>query len=149
VLGSDQIRRELPSFAPGRADEFDTGAYSVTSSDAVYRELLRRAADLLAMGETVVLDATWSRAKHRTWAHDLASQASTALIEIRCDTPPDLAEERLLVRTAGSSDLSEATPSILREMTARFDPWPSANVVDTSGPQADAIERALSSTRPS
>ena len=44
---------------------YGTGCYDPAATERTYAELLRRAGRLLALGEPVILDASWSSARHR------------------------------------------------------------------------------------
>jgi aminoglycoside phosphotransferase family enzyme/predicted kinase len=148
VLSSDRIRKELagiPPDADGRA-AFGTGIYTQAWTARTYAELLRRAGELLARGESVVLDASWSSAELRSTAADLADTTHAHLVELRCAAPTEVADWRLRTRPRGPSD---AGPEIASKLATRSAPWPTAIVVDTSGPGADdAANQALAAIRP-
>jgi uncharacterized protein len=147
VLSSDRIRKELagiPPDADGRT-AFGTGIYTQAWTARTYTELLRRAGELLAHGESVVLDASWSSAELRSTAANLAGTTHAHLVELRCAAPSELADRRLRTRRRGPSD---AGPEIASKLAARAAPWPTAIVVDTSGPAADAANQALAAIRP-
>lgn len=100
-----------------------------------YDELLERAAGLLAVGRSVVLDASWAEQEHRDAAARTAKRTSSDLSEFRCVLPHEVASERLRRHLAASrdqaSDAETAVPS-------GFDDWPHAAAVDT-GPPVDAV----------
>ena len=54
----------------------------------------------LSLGESVVLDASWSDANQRQLARVLAQSLHADLVEIRCDLPEKVAIERLRARLA-------------------------------------------------
>ena len=156
VLSSDRIRKELASLpaTPRPAAEYGTGIYSPAATDATYDELLRRAASLLAQGETVIIDASWTSAGHRAMAAAVARTTSAQLIQLRCTAPENMAVQRLSKRTAGASDADRA---ILTQMAALTAPWPEAVTIDTSnggytsqaaGLPGDLVDRAVTAIRP-
>ena len=55
-------------------------------------------APLLALGESVVLDASWGSARHRAGARSVAHATSSDLREICCVAPGDLAVRRVAAR---------------------------------------------------
>ena len=128
VLSSDEVRKDLAGV--GRADHagapLDAGLYDATSTDATYAELLRRAGDLLVMGWSVVLDASWSSAERRAAAAQVAARTSSELEQFRCVLDPEAAARRIAARLARGDDASDATPDLSRELAARFEPWPQA-----------------------
>jgi predicted kinase len=142
VLSSDRIRKELAGIAPdadGRT-VFGTGIYTSEWTMGTYAELLRRAGDLLARGESVILDASWSSAELRTAATSLAREQHAHLVELRCVASRELARQRLQARPPGPSD---AGAEISVQLAAAAAPWPTATVIDTElGGLAAASGRA-------
>ncbi len=139
VLSSDRIRKELAGIAPdadGRT-VFGTGIYTPAWTARTYAELLRRAGELLARGESVILDASWSSAELRSAAASLALEQHAHLVELRCVASPALGRRRLQARPPGPSD---AGPEIAVQLAAAAEPWPTAITIDTEpgGMVADA-----------
>jgi hypothetical protein len=137
VLSSDRIRKELaglPPDADGRT-AFGTGIYTTSWTARTYAELLRRAGELLARDESVILDASWSSAEMRTAAAELAREHHARLVELRCVASPGLARRRLTARPPGPSD---AGPEIAARLAAAAAPWPTATVIDTEAGGATA-----------
>ena len=62
----DRMRKELAGLDPAEAATagFREGLYSTDRTEALYRRLLHRAERLLAQGESVVLDASWTARHH-------------------------------------------------------------------------------------
>lgn len=143
LLSSDRLRKELHGLAPhdpsGRA-AYDEGMYAPAATERTYTELLARAASCLAQGESVVLDASWTRAAHRTAAADLAGHAHAELVELRCVAPPEVVLARLRERTGSVSDADETIGCAL---AADANPWPHATSVPTGGPVDEALQQAL------
>jgi uncharacterized protein len=154
VLSSDRIRKELAGMPPSRhvPEGYGTGIYTRPWTDRTYAEVLSRAAGLLAAGESVVLDATWTFARHRSSAAAAADRAVADLVQLRCSSPPQVAASRMASRTAGPSD---ATPAIAARLAAEQEPWPDADVIDTSREPTPAegllsypVQLALEAIRP-
>jgi uncharacterized protein len=148
VLSSDRIRKELagiPPDADGRT-AFGTGIYTPSWTAKTYNEMLRRAGELLAHGESVVLDASWTSAELRSAAGDLARAEHAHLVELRCNAEPEVADQRLRMRPRGPSD---AGPEIAAKLAADAAPWPDAIVIDTGRHAASAAaNQALAAIRP-
>jgi aminoglycoside phosphotransferase family enzyme/predicted kinase len=145
LMRSDELRKEqagLPATAPAGAS-FGEGIYSATATERTYHELLRRAAVAVSRGETVVLDATWGESTLRALSRRVAQTTHSELVELCCECPPALADERLAARQARGGDASDATPAIAAQLRAVFEPWPSAHRIDTSQGRAAALERSL------
>jgi uncharacterized protein len=142
LLSSDRVRKELHGLAPRQsgAVAFGEGMYSATATERTYAELLARAGDCLGQGESVLLDASWTRAGQRAAATEPADRASAELVALRCAAPADVVSARLRERTGSVSDADEA---IGRALADRADPWPQAHPLDTAGPLDDTVQRAL------
>jgi predicted kinase len=94
--------------------------------------MLDRTRLLLERGESVILDATWRDADARRAAAELAEGTSSQLVEIRCDAPIAVRQERVGQRARRGGDASDATTEITRGLEGRADPWPAATVVETT-----------------
>ncbi|NUW39472.1 bifunctional aminoglycoside phosphotransferase/ATP-binding protein [Nonomuraea rhodomycinica] len=142
VLNSDRVRKELAGIAPEQPAPapFGEGIYGEDWTERTYRELLARAEALLRHGESVVLDASWTGAAHRTAAADVARRAFADVVELRCTALPQVGTERLARRERGVSDADQA---IAAAMAARTAPWPGAVEIDTSAGRDQALDRAL------
>jgi uncharacterized protein len=145
VLSSDRIRKELAGFPAEQccAAPWATGIYTDAWTERVYREMLNRAGQLLTLGESVIADASFGCPRWRKDATATASAAHADLIQLRCVTSPDAAEQRLAARTGGVSD---ADASIARQLAAVAAPWPEAVTIDTARP--DYLREAREVVRP-
>ena len=146
VLRSDVVRKELAGLdpeAPATA-ALDEGIYDQATTDATYAELLARAREHLALGHTVVLDATWRHPSWRKAARLLAEDVSAELVELRCAAPVELAADRVRRRLADADDASDANEQIARALAAAETGWASAVEIDTSGEPGAAVDAALS-----
>ena len=144
LLQSDRVRKELAGLVPARlpAVAYRRGLYDAEHTERTYAELVHRSAELLALGETVVLDASWSSARYREAAASAAERTGSPVLALRCWAPAELTAERLVTRTGS---LSDATPEIARTMSGDVDPWPEAHPIRTTGTPRESIVRALSS----
>ncbi len=133
LLSSDRLRKELNGIPPDRSAPagFDQGIYTPEQTERTYRALIGRTAGLLARGESVVLDATWSSARHRELAADAAGAAYADLVTVRCVVREEVARYRLAQRGPGQSDADE---DVAARLAGRTDPWPEAVALDTSAP---------------
>ncbi len=143
VINSDRVRKELAGLSPGvsAAAEFGSGIYTASWTRRTYAEMIERAARLVAYGESVILDASWTDPRLRADAAVLAGHSD--LTALNCHTP--LAGERLLNRARGVSD---ADPAIAARMAETAAPWQDAVPIDTSGPVTESVECALNAIRP-
>jgi predicted kinase len=148
VLRADEVRKEivgLPAVADATA-EFGAGIYTDEVTGATYSELLARAARLAGLGETVVLDASWTSARDRGAARAVAAAASTDVHELCVDAPESVASARIAGRRARGGDPSDATVDVARRLRRRAEPWPEATVLDGAAPLAETVRAALRAT---
>jgi uncharacterized protein len=145
VLGSDEERKDLAGLGhETHADDAPgTGLYDPATTAHTYRQLLQHADAGLNAGESVVLDASWADAGNRVLAADLAERHGAELIELRCHVPIAEAKRRVTRRRRTERGASDARPEIVDFLDARFDDWPSATVIDTSGPLDAAGSHAV------
>ena len=145
LLRSDEVRKELaglPIDHPAPA-AFGEGIYSPGATVATYRSMLDRAGVALAMGETVVLDASWTSAGWREEARQLAQVTAADLVELRCELPAAVAAERMARRAVEGGDPSDADAGVAADLAALAAPWPSATVIDTQAAPTAALARAV------
>lgn len=153
VLSSDRIRKELASVDPQRsaAAPWGEGIYTAGHTREAYSELLHQARVLLGLGESVVLDASWSSEEHRAAARALAQETASDLTEVRCEAAADLVTQRLALRHAHRrlvGDLSDADVGVATTMASVFAPWPEAVTMDTAPPPEDTARQVAELVRP-
>lgn len=145
VLSTDEVRRQRTRGpGPDDADLLTGDRYSPAAREAVYDAVLEQAGRHLRRGRSVVLDGSWSEAAMRRRASTLADDTWSNLVEIRCWCPETVARDRVVSRLREGGDASEATAEVAEAMARSFEPWPSAELLDTSGPLGAAVERARS-----
>jgi predicted kinase len=146
VLRSDVVRKELAGLAPSARG--DAALYTPEMTGRTYDELQRRAEALLGQGESVVLDASWTRASHRAAAAEVAGRTVSDLVELRCAASPETARARVAERLRSDRDASDADAGVADRLAAEADPWPTAVVVDTEGPVEASVRAALAWVAP-
>ena len=133
ILRTDVIRKEL----------FPEPTYADEETEAVYTELLDRARDRVADGESVVLDATFADERFRAAASETADRVADrfALVKVECEE--SVVEERIR-RRDGISDADFDVHLHFKEAFDRIDTDDSARdtdgdvvVVDNSGDEAE------------
>ncbi len=146
LLSSDRVRKELAGIDPqvhARAG-YREGIYAPAHTERTYAELLHRAEELLGLGESVVLDASWSDAHARKAAEEVANRTAARFVPLRCEAPAALAARRIRERTGSTSD---ADPAVAAAMAAGADPWPEATTIRTVGAPRAALAEALTRVR--
>jgi aminoglycoside phosphotransferase family enzyme/predicted kinase len=145
LLRSDEIRKDLVDAGhTQRATAHpNAGIYDAATTRATYATLLERARRALEHGESVVLDASWSRASDRVAAAAIADATSSDLIQLRCDVPASVATARVTERRVQGTDASDADATIAQLVRAEFEPWPTAIVVDTERTTGDVLDETV------
>lgn len=129
LLSTDVIRR-MSAGLPRYDDE---------ARLAVYDELLERAEDALARGESVVADGTWPTDDLRERARGCAAASRARLIEVECHAPPGLAAARAQRRAHLGTDPSQADGAVALMLAERRTAWPTATGIDCSGSPHEAV----------
>jgi aminoglycoside phosphotransferase family enzyme/predicted kinase len=145
VVRSDVVRKDLAQLGHdvSAAAPYGEGLYAAERKDATYRALLDRARLALERGESVIVDASWSTAGWRQEARAVAADTASELVELRCSVAPELATARIVARRTGDAHASDADAEIAAAVRAGFDPWPSAQMVSTTGTADETLRAAL------
>ncbi len=135
VIASDHVRKDRAamSVTARTGDGYGTGLYRPDRVAATYAEMIRLARRYLEHGQSVILDASWSRSSDRANAATLARDTYADLYEFQCTIDADVARRRLIARAAEDTDASDADQVVARQMAATYEPWPTAFQVDTAG----------------
>jgi len=143
VLSTDDVRHDLAQGGQltGDAGKFEAGLYDPQNVATVYDTILRRAAGLLANGQSVILDGTWRDAHHRRLARAVADQHGCSTVELACTLDVRQAIDR--IRRRGSTTHSQATADVAERMHANEPTWENAHHIDTSRPLGDSVEEAV------
>ena len=145
LLRSDDIRKDLSGLAhaePATAD-YGKGIYDAQMTATTYREMLRHAGSLLELGESVILDASWTHETHRDQAAQQARATSSRFVQLRCTLDKATAAHRIALRRAAGGDPSDADAEIAARMAELADPWPEAADLDTSADVPTVLQTAL------
>jgi uncharacterized protein len=142
VISTDEVRQQLAHSGQivGTSGSFEAGRYDPENVKAVYDTVLQRAADLLARGQSVILDGTWRDAEHRRSAHDVADEYGCPTVEVACTGDVDQALGRIRLRGRGSH--SEVTPELAERLYRAETPWAAAHHIDTTQPLSDSVAEA-------
>jgi uncharacterized protein len=110
VLRSDVIRKHLFGVAP--ETRLPTGAYTADMSRRVYRTLRRRAAEALAAGYSVIIDAVSLKPGERRSFVAVAEAAGVPFSGLWLVAPVTAMNRRLRARL---HDASDASPEVLAQ----------------------------------
>ena len=145
VVDSDELRKDLASVGhlERLGERPGEGLYSPGHTAATYEAMCERAGALLAAGESVVLDASWTDASHREAARHEGARRGAEIVELECHVDAAEARRRVRARAEEGRSPSDAGPEIIEFLADRRDPWPSAVTIDTSVPVEAAMRAAL------
>jgi aminoglycoside phosphotransferase family enzyme/predicted kinase len=150
VVSSDRTRKALAGLPP--TDRGGADLYTPDAIERAYRELFRRAGEVLAAKRSVILDATFSARRWRAAACDVARAAGARFVLVEaCCTDRDVLRARLAARPREAS-ISDATDAELDELLRRYEPLTSADPdarlsIDTGSEPNVTLERALAALR--
>jgi hypothetical protein len=120
-LRSDVLRKEL----------FSDPTYATAETETVYETLRDRAADRLAAGESVVLDATFRRRARRDRVAAVADEHDAAFRLVHVECADSVVRERIAAR---EGDASDADVRVYEQLKGEFEPVARDHVrVDNSG----------------
>jgi len=147
VLSSDRARKELSGIPPTQHmhARFGEGIYTPEFTGRTYKRLADQVERLLALGETAIVDASFSTGEQRELLRSVGHLTSADVIELRCFAPKEVLESRLRSRAAQPATFSDADSDIAHHMAAITDPWPEAQAIDTQGAPADSLRLAIHS----
>ncbi len=121
-LRSDHERRRLAGLAANAASHsaHDAGLYAAQQTDATYERLAQLAGGILRQGYSVIVDATFLKARQRDRFRELASASGASFAILDCEAPRAVLEARILARAQEGRDPSEATPAVMaRQLETR------------------------------
>jgi predicted kinase len=151
VLNSDEVRKELfrgRGLKSGRVPAY-AGMYSQEATALTYGRLLLKAQEVLDQGRSIILDATFSRSRHRDEVRRLATDMDAGIRLIACTCPEEQTIERLR-RRENQACVSDARLEHLEAIKSRYqspDEIPDDQLIriDTRVPTAENVIRILSS----
>ncbi|MGB7291601.1 MAG: AAA family ATPase [Thermodesulfobacteriota bacterium] len=110
MISSDKTRKEMLGIAPTerRYEYFDRGIYSEETTDRVYDEIIRTGKRAVESGNTVILDASFSKRKYRKLAVKAAESLGIPLFLIQTKASDKTVRERLLRREIIGESISDA-----------------------------------------
>jgi len=145
VVRADLIRAQLAAPASRPTGWQGRNGARPEWPGATYSTLLDRAAELLSLGQSVLLDATWTEPMHRAAAARLARRSAADLIVLQCHATADLALTRIASRPPGghAADSPDVETDAYYQLAAHTGDWPDATRLDTGQPLPETIAAAL------
>jgi hypothetical protein len=154
VIRSDVLRKELLRIDPAERhpEKFGEGIYADSVSRRTYEGAFRRAARLLSMGTSVVIDASFRKREDRLKAMKTAATAGADFFVLECVCPEETAKTRLERRSFNHEEASDGRAEIFAEQRRAFEtidemPAGAHFVVDTAAPPEDCAAAAIERIR--
>lgn len=149
LLRSDEIRKEIAGHPPTHRPQDEDGLYTPEHTEETYRTVCERARDWLQVGAGVVVDATFSRRKHRDAYRDLGAQEGVRQLHFECHVAPEEAARRMHSRASQGTDPSDAVPELQENLTATYEPCLEGEAIrlDTTSSPEKVEEEALHGLR--
>ena len=122
-INSDVVRKKIfpaPPTDPLNMP-FEKGMYSETATSQTYDTLLSLAENEVLKGNSVAIDASFSREKYRKQVVSLAVQLGADIVFTECTVPDPILQERLIMRN-GRNTISDARISHFQSFKNRFEP---------------------------
>lgn len=122
LLSTDLARKEMAGKEPGErsADAWGQGLYTPEKTAAVYRHLARRAGSGLAMGESVLMEASFGREDWRGLFLDLAEEHGATPLFLEVCAPRQVVLERLARRWQSEESASDGRPELVARQDAAW-----------------------------
>lgn len=123
VIVSDKVRKEILGIAPTerRYESFHKGIYSEATTDRVYDEIIKLGKRAAESGNTVILDASFSKRRHRKLAVKAAESFGMRVFFIQTKASDKTARERLLRRELIGKSISDARLDIFENSKQGFE----------------------------
>ncbi|MBI2859543.1 MAG: AAA family ATPase [Chloroflexi bacterium] len=152
VVSSDVVRKQLAGIpeTDHRHRGDGEGIYTPAFSKKTYETLFRKAEDLLASGQSVMLDATFGYKADRLRAKKLADSLGARFLAVECVLPEEEARRRIEDRL-GEVSASDADWNVYLKMKPNFQEVTEFHalehvIIDTSKNWDDALKRIVEMT---
>ncbi|GJM15888.1 MAG: aminoglycoside phosphotransferase [Thermodesulfobacteriota bacterium] len=123
VISSDMVRKDISGIpsTERKYEEYDSGIYSSDITEQMYNELFDRAEAITKDGNTVILDASFSKRQWRESVLEKSKHLDIPLYFLQALAPKDLIEQRLLYRERQETSVSDGRLEILDRFIVEFE----------------------------
>jgi len=155
VLSSDVTRKRLASVraTTSSAAAYGEGLYTAEWTEATYTQVFQEAEGLLSRGRSVLIDASFQRARHRLQAMALAQRLGAEFCVLECWCPEEEIRRRLEARAARGGAVSDGRWELIAQQRQHFEPLfdvpPQHHLrVDTTRPPEVVAEEVMGQLSP-
>ena len=106
-INSDVVRKALAGKVGRQTEGYLEGIYSATMSEKTYAKMARDSEKLIARGQGVILDATFTQRAQRRRMVRLAAKHHVPMLLIHCSVAEEIIHQRLIQRAAQGLDVSD------------------------------------------
>lgn len=150
---SDLERKRIGGFSGHAASgsAMDQDLYSADMNVRTYARLAECAAEVLAGGFTVIVDATFQRRADRAVFIELAADHRVPVALVRCHAPEAVLRSRISERARSGNDASEADVAVLERQQARYeavDPAENLPLIDADTTNAAIVTEVAARLAP-
>ena len=149
VLSSDIVRKQFAGvpITEHHFNEIESGIYSPEFSRRTYERLFCEAKEILAQGDSVILDASFIRADERLRAQKLAQELAADFFVLECTLDEENTRRRLAQRSKNGT-VSDGRWEIYGPQKEKFEPVAEVAasrhfVINTALPLADQLTRII------
>lgn len=145
-LSSDVTRKRLAGMSPTARVSvgYGEGLYRAEWTEVTYTALLQQAERFLAQGRSVLIDASFQRARHRMQARAVAQRVGAHFCLLECWCPEEEIRRRLKARAGRGGAVSDGRTDLLAQQRQAFEapleipPQEHLRVDTTQDPEAAA-----------
>jgi uncharacterized protein len=148
VISSDVVRKRLAEVPLNEHHygEMDTGIYSSDFSEKTYGKMYSDAEEILTDGDSVILDATFSRKQDRERAEAIAGKTGADFYILECRLDEETTRKRLDERGKKVS-VSDGRWEIYVKQKDKYEPVSGSEsnhfVIDTAGSLKEQIDKII------
>ncbi len=124
LFSSDRVRKERAGLSPETPQRvaYGEGLYSASTSEQTYDALAALARTALQQGDSVVVDAAFSKQTQRTQIQHLAAEMGAECYLIDCVAPEAVIRERLEKRMHTPGSISDGRLAIFPQFLRQYEP---------------------------
>jgi aminoglycoside phosphotransferase family enzyme/predicted kinase len=124
LFSSDRLRKERAGLAPETPQQvaFGTGLYRTSTSEQTYEALAELARSALQQGDSVVVDAAFSKRAQRARIQRVAAAVGAECYVMDCVAPEAVIRERLEQRSRRTGSVSDGRWAIFHQFRQQYEP---------------------------
>ena len=149
-INSDEVRKHIAGMRPSERsqDGWGQGLYTPRSTQATYSALYKAAKEKLAIGESVLVDASFRSNQERRRFGELARQQGAQPLFIEVKASRQIATQRLLRRQKEADSISDGRLELYDRQAAAWEnisPQMSQHsiIIDGGAPESEKIKTVL------